>query len=72
MFQFLSILVACVLFFALLPLFKIGEYLLYNVVLVSDIHNMKQSYVYVYPLPLEPPAHPDPHPIPLGHRRALG
>ena len=32
---------------------------------------MNQPYVYVCPLPLEPPSHPIPHPTPLGRPKAL-
>ena len=32
---------------------------------------MNQLYVYIYSLPLEPPSHPYPYLIPLGHHRAL-
>ena len=33
---------------------------------------MNQSWVYVCPIPLEPPSHLPPHPTPLGCHRALG
>ena len=32
--------------------------------------NMIQPYVYIYPLPFEPPSHPPPHLTPLGWYRA--
>ena len=35
-------------------------------------NNVNRLYVYIYPLPLEPPSYPTlPHSTPLGHHRAL-
>ena len=47
--------------------FLIGREFLYNVVLVSSVHNVNQSWVYTYLLPLESP---HAHPMPPGHHRA--
>ena len=53
-------------------LFLIEELLLYNIVLVSAIHqNMNHSWVYIRPLPLEPPSHLPPHSTLLVCYRAL-
>ena len=42
--------------------FSIGIHLLYNVMLVSAVKQKNPLYVYIHPLPLEPPSHPLPHP----------
>ena len=34
------------------------------------IHTHTHTHTHTYPFSLEPPTHP-PHPIPLGHQRAL-
>ena len=47
--------------------FFIGVQLLYNIVLVSLYNELNQLYVYIYPLPVEPPSHYCPHFTPLGH-----
>ena len=36
--------------------------MLSKVVFVSAVNNVNQPYVYIYPLPLEPPFHSSPHP----------
>ena len=51
-------------------IFLIGGYLLYNIVLVSAIHQHESAIsIYICLLPLEPSLLP--HPTPLGCHRAL-
>ena len=38
--------------------------MLYNIVLVSAIHQQESAMVYICPFPLEPPSHLLSHPIP--------
>ena len=51
------------------PIFKIGDYLLYNVVLVSTVQ--QSEYVYKYFLPLGSPSYLTLSPTQLGHLRVL-
>ena len=57
----------CIFFFLVFLNLFFNWRLLYNIVLVSVIHQHDQSYVYIFPLPLEPP-----HSNPLGCHTAPG
>ena len=67
---FLFVYVVC-LFFKIY-LFLIGGQFLYNIVLVSAIHQHESVIAYICPLLPEPPSHCPPHPAPLGCHRAPG